>query len=79
MTTKWVVVTSYQGYSSSFDSKLELVVGKLRDGSGFGMGWRDIEWLFDTEDEAIAASDRLASVGFQSTMRQEENGDDSKR
>ena len=79
MTTKWVVVTSYQGYSSSLDSKLEMLVGKLRSGSGFGMGWRDIEWLFDSEDEADAASDRLASAGFQSTIRQEENGDDSKR
>jgi hypothetical protein len=68
MATYWVVATSYQGYSTLFDEKCEEIVGKSRSGSGLGMGWRDLDWTFDSEAEANEASEQLSRRGIQSTI-----------
>jgi hypothetical protein len=68
MATYWVVAASYQGYSTLFDEKCEEIVGKPRSGSGLGMGWRDLDWTFDSEAEANEASEQLSRRGIQSTI-----------
>jgi hypothetical protein len=73
MATKWVVAISYQGYSVIFDEACEQIVGKPRSGSGLGMGWRDLDWTFDSEAEATEASEQFSMRGIQSNISTTEN------
>lgn len=63
---KWQVSTEYpEGeYSAAKDEAIELVVGRVRDSSGCGLGWRDMQWTFDSEADAEKVEEDLEGSGL---------------
>lgn len=48
----------------AMDKKIEKLIGS-RDGSGMGFGERDMDWTFDTKQEALAAWGKLKGKGLE--------------
>jgi hypothetical protein len=47
------------GLDEALDREIEKAVGQTADGSGSGLGMRDLDWWFKTIDEAEAAAERV--------------------
>lgn len=78
---EYVVHVAYADkYYRRYDDVLEDLVGKDSDGSGLGMGTRDMDWAFDSVKAAIQAAERidgaqLAGVRSLYVSEVEPNGD----
>lgn len=62
MSTYRLYASYLGGLNMGLDQKLEEAAGKGRDGSGCGLGGRDIDWSFDSAEEAEAARKRLQQL-----------------
>lgn len=65
MTYELVVVR--EEYNHDIDKKIQEVIGQSCHSAGYGFGERDMQFSFDTEEEADAAVERLglANLGFE--------------
>ena len=62
MKTEYRVVVVYQGFNTEFDDKLRKAVKKYPEGSGYGLGSRDICWYTNTAERAKALAAKLRAV-----------------
>lgn len=46
------------------DEAVEKLIGREADSAGAGYGVRDLEWEFDTEEEAVQAAGRVQAAGY---------------
>lgn len=53
----YILTVSYSGLGS--DSKIENIIGKTSDSSGFGFGARDMSFYYRRKVDAVAARRRL--------------------
>ena len=47
---------------SSWDAEIETAVGRSRDGSGAGFGYRDLQWQCETREEAESIALKIATI-----------------
>jgi hypothetical protein len=59
MTYRLLICFPFTPSFSMISDIVEKLVGKERSGSGAGLGFRDMDWNFDTKDEADAAAARV--------------------
>lgn len=54
----------YKGYNPSKDIEIENTIRKERNGSGSDFTWRDMDFSFDTKEEAQKAAESLMGLGL---------------
>jgi hypothetical protein len=64
----WVVYED-KNAALGFDRAFEKAAGKEGDGSGWGMGKRDLGWRYKRRDAAERAMGRLKKVGRRKRLR----------